>query len=290
MNQCKRLSDCPAERLAQCRGEPVPPAGGVQFVGYPPVPEDRKLPPAGDVECAICLSLGDQCVTCEESEFKAWAEKHFASPDYSQTSAGVFIKDWMRHSFAAWQARSKVVTRLTAERDGLLEKLADTEECYRSAAQRTDLYGEELKSTSDELTKARELLLHMQKYSNKYPTSPIVEYKKQIAEVLGSQTANFIACKVDESCGQDAEAAKGVFNDPLYNAESDARNAAAMLEEVLEFYDDGVGRSAEEFKLMRKIGDWLGRSVPEIEHGADECAHSEANKIGCPECGKEFKA
>ncbi|MBP6954494.1 MAG: hypothetical protein KBC45_08735 [Pseudomonas sp.] len=79
------------------------------------------------------------------------------------------------------------------------------------------------------------------------------------------------------------------FNDPLYNAESDARNASALLEEVLEWFDDGVGRSPEEFRLMRRIGDWLGRSVAEIKDSSDECAHSEANKIGCPECGEVFK-
>lgn len=81
-----------------------------------------------------------------------------------------------------------------------------------------------------------------------------------------------------------------VFNDPLYNAESDARNASSLLEEVLEWFDDGVGRSQAEFKLMRKIGAWLGRSVPSVDGGSDECAHSYANKVGCPECGEEFGA
>jgi hypothetical protein len=32
-NQAKRLSDCPAERLAHCRGETVPPAGNVEVLG-----------------------------------------------------------------------------------------------------------------------------------------------------------------------------------------------------------------------------------------------------------------
>lgn len=81
-----------------------------------------------------------------------------------------------------------------------------------------------------------------------------------------------------------------VFNDPLYNAESDARNASSLLEEVLEWFDDGVGRSHAEFNLMRKIGAWLGRSVPSVDGGSDECAHSYANKVGCPECGEEFGA
>ncbi|WP_199885125.1 hypothetical protein [Pseudomonas bohemica] len=69
---------------------------------------------------------------------------------------------------------------------------------------------------------------------------------------------------------QPAPAANAVFNDPLYNAESDARNASAMLEEVLELFDDGVGRSPEEFKLMRKIGNWLGRSAPAAKGEGDE--------------------
>jgi hypothetical protein len=81
-----------------------------------------------------------------------------------------------------------------------------------------------------------------------------------------------------------------VFNDPLYNAESDARNASSLLEEVLEWFDDGVGRSHAEFKLMRKIGAWLGRSAPSVDGDSDECAHSYANGVGCPECGKEFGA
>ncbi len=33
-NQAKRLSDCPAERLAHCRGEAVPPAGDVEVQLY----------------------------------------------------------------------------------------------------------------------------------------------------------------------------------------------------------------------------------------------------------------
>lgn len=81
-----------------------------------------------------------------------------------------------------------------------------------------------------------------------------------------------------------------VFNDPLYNAESDARNASSLLEEVLEWFDDGVGRSQAEFKLMRKIGAWLGRSAPSADGESDECAHSYANGVGCPERGKEFGA
>lgn len=61
--------------------------------------------PSAPVECAICRDLGDQCQKCEEAEFVTWADKHFASADYRKTDAGVYIQDWMRHAFAAWQAR-----------------------------------------------------------------------------------------------------------------------------------------------------------------------------------------
>lgn len=65
-----------------------------------PVERDERA------ECAICLDLGDQCLECEEAEFREWAERHFASADFRKTAAGVFIQDWMRHAFAAWQARA----------------------------------------------------------------------------------------------------------------------------------------------------------------------------------------
>jgi hypothetical protein len=116
---------------------PVRPTEEMLIAGYATVHPDQLLvsayqamlaaapvPPAGgEVECAICADLGDQCVTCEEAEFAAWADRHFASADYRQTSAGVFIQDWMRHSFAAWQARGKDVTRLQAENAALQQRL-----------------------------------------------------------------------------------------------------------------------------------------------------------------------
>lgn len=68
--------------------------------GCAPVERDERA------ECAICRDLGDQCLECEEAEFREWAERHFASADFRKTAAGVFIQDWMRHAFAAWQARA----------------------------------------------------------------------------------------------------------------------------------------------------------------------------------------
>lgn len=171
-------------------------------------------------------------------------------------AVGVLLKDHTR-----LQAE---VERLKAEWD------KEAKEWYAAAGEDDAL----VQNLQSELTKARELLADVAK-------------KPWMYDVLGS-VREYVA-------NQSAPADKGesvasaVFNDPLYNAESDARNASAMLEEVIELFDDGVGRSTAEFKLMRKIGDWLGRSVPRIDGGSDECAHSEANKIGCPECGEVFK-
>jgi hypothetical protein len=60
-----------------------------------------------------------------------------------------------------------------------------------------------------------------------------------------------------------AERQVGELREQLYNAESDARNASALLAEVVEWFDDGVGRSPEEFKLIRKIDRWLHGSEAE---------------------------
>lgn len=62
-------------------------------------------------ECAICRDLGDQCLECEEAEFVAWADRHFASVDYRKTDSGVYIQDWMCHAFAAWQARGALIRK-----------------------------------------------------------------------------------------------------------------------------------------------------------------------------------
>lgn len=69
------------------------------------VPQPSSVCDVQIMKCAICNELGDQCMECEESGFVAWADRYFASVDYRKTAAGVYIQDWMRHAFAAWQAR-----------------------------------------------------------------------------------------------------------------------------------------------------------------------------------------
>lgn len=118
------------------------------FPGYPTVPDDRKLPADqqgkpiqlsedvreylregienstgcedSDVDYdfaeELAMLLGPiyrhaQPATAkvdERAEFELWAEQHFASADYSCNHAGVYLRDWMRHSLAAWQARAKL--------------------------------------------------------------------------------------------------------------------------------------------------------------------------------------
>ncbi|MCO7595006.1 MULTISPECIES: hypothetical protein [Pseudomonas] len=65
--------------------------------------------PSAPNDCAICRDLGNQCMECEEGEFREWADRHFAAADYRKTDAGVFIQDWMRHAYGAWCARGALV-------------------------------------------------------------------------------------------------------------------------------------------------------------------------------------
>lgn len=89
-----------------------------------PAPANKRAaqPQGEPVACAICLDLGDQCLECEEAAFVSWANRHFASADYRKTNAGVYIQDWMRHAFAAWQARKSEQPAPVAEQ--LIERLA----------------------------------------------------------------------------------------------------------------------------------------------------------------------
>ncbi|QDC04738.1 DUF3450 domain-containing protein [Pseudomonas sp. SWI7] len=67
--------------------------------------------PSAPNECAICRDLGNQCMECEEGEFREWADRPFAAADYRKTDAGVFIQDWMRHAYGAWCARGVLTSK-----------------------------------------------------------------------------------------------------------------------------------------------------------------------------------
>lgn len=151
------------------------------------------------------------------------------------------------------QMHAEAVEKFHAERDALkaeVELLTVQAENDTEANAAIRFERDHYKS---ELTKALDLVRWLHTHAD----------VRQVGTVMMDSAREFIA-------HQSAPAANPVFNDPLYNAKSDARNATAMLEEVLEFFDDGVGRSPEEFKLMRRIGNWLGRSAPAAKDGSDE--------------------
>ncbi|MBV4512681.1 hypothetical protein HU730_021825 [Pseudomonas sp. SWRI22] len=114
IRELRALLDAPACKTCCDQGEIFVSKGKVEsHMLTEPDPIYRGCPdckPAAQpqdepVACAICLDLGDQCLECEEAAFVSWANRHFASADYRKTNAGVYIQDWMRSAFAAWQAR-----------------------------------------------------------------------------------------------------------------------------------------------------------------------------------------
>jgi hypothetical protein len=156
MNQCKRLSDCPADRLAQCRGEPVPPAGDVEVQRY-----------------KVNVHVGARTMQRQV----------------------VLAKDF-----------DTIVTRLTAERDGLLAKLETADKAYKVVSDTALQLFEDSQRLKSELTKARELL------ARDAGVEGITRYS-QLRKEIKSYLATSIAHNLDESCGQDAEAAKGESNE-----------------------------------------------------------------------------
>jgi hypothetical protein len=148
MNECKRLSDCPADRLAHCRGEAVPPAGDVEVQRWEP----------------------------------------------ENTIVGYNMKPVFDGSFVLHDHYSRDVTRLTAERDGLENALdACDGDRHRLLDKNTYL--------QSELTKARELMAEASAWikANTFGGCDAAELWERLDA----------AHNVDESCGQDAEAAKG---------------------------------------------------------------------------------
>jgi hypothetical protein len=91
------------------------------------------------------------------------------------------------------------ITRLQAENAALQHRLT-------IADQRVD-------DLESELTKARECIAHtlglLRADKSTHAQYAILRYQEFPTDNQSAPAANFIACKVDESCGQDAPAAKG---------------------------------------------------------------------------------
>lgn len=91
---CMDAQDCLKE-MDSVLAAPAPPAGGVQFIGYPPVPEDRKLLAAGE---KADMTVGDK-------------RNPFHNPAIADGYA------------SGWNSRNREVTRLLVETAALQQRL-----------------------------------------------------------------------------------------------------------------------------------------------------------------------
>lgn len=155
------------------------------------------VPPAGDVEVLTNKQIREKRYA-EDQAFHSWA--------FNKKGAAIGRMKGQVAGLEAWHARGEIadaeVTRLTAERDGLRAEL-----CAR-AGQIGSLAGER-DAAHSELTKARELLkgaFELACRGSAIPRYFIDDMDKFFREER--QPATPIAHNVDESCGQDAEAAK----------------------------------------------------------------------------------
>lgn len=194
---------------------PVPPAGDAFVkptllketnVGYA-ASSGGSVPPASHVE--VLASLGLTLAVLREAfnapdrtervaNMDVGALTCRAMADFDQLRAHVTrLKAEVERWQQAYRNEAQTGTVLISERNQMVEKLADAEECYRSAAQRADLYGEALKLTSDELTKAREALAGMVEYFPEGHSDGECFSVEQAKAVLAHQSAP--AAKGEES-------------------------------------------------------------------------------------------
>ncbi|UZJ58610.1 hypothetical protein OKW98_18710 [Pseudomonas sp. KU26590] len=156
------------------------------------------VPPAGDVE-VLGWRVESHSGTCRTN--------YIQRPDWA------YREDPKVYSITELVDRSEV-TRLTAEREELTSRLG-AEQSMRLAMERL------ADKRQAELTKARELLAKdrvafdtctdMAKQSSRiaWYDEFLLPAKERLREYFDSQPATPITHNVDESCGQDAEAAKG---------------------------------------------------------------------------------
>ena len=204
MNQCKRLSDCPADRLAQCRGQAVQ-ARCDALQGLLNKADQRiddlthpePVPPAGGVEVLAWMD--------RDGDF-------YKERCYPEMKAVILLSDHRTH-----------VTRLTAKLDGLKAEVGRLNEIRKSDIDCINEDAERREALQSELTKARELLEDsMQIITRAQHLVPDVNYSWMADAGVFINTyqcapATPIAHNVDESSGQDAEAAKGEPCDDLAN-------------------------------------------------------------------------
>lgn len=213
MNQCKRLSDCPAERLAQCRGDTAPPAGYVDphraQQGGEPAPHVVTVPPAGDVEV---LKVQYRVTAGPMTGWSFWND---GNGDQYREYYQVQVRELVDRAH---------VTRLTAERDGLLANVKELTEHRDELKMQRDRWVRMHGNLQSELTTAREsgpinwtdrqvldflgVALRNVDLVGEVRLSEIRQGFEYIQERQAKPVATPTAQNADYSCGQDAEAAK----------------------------------------------------------------------------------
>lgn len=147
------------------------------------------VPPAGDVE--VLAPIG-----------KIFDEKYNSVVFYRGTGDQTKRYHLPGTEFVAHDTAMELVTRLTAERDGLLAKLETADKAYTVVVDTSLQLFEDLQRLKSEQTKARQLLARVSNNRN-YPIGWATQ------DDVSAFLATPITHNVDESCGQDAEAAKG---------------------------------------------------------------------------------
>lgn len=163
-----------------------------------PYADMKGMEPAGDVE--VLASLGLTLAVLNEA---------FNAQDSAQRLANMDVPRVIRSAFKEFERVKTEVTRLTAERDGLATQCG-------GIYQQLEICRKQRDQRQSELTKARELFNSLLDEDEGIPAAQeasdgFVWHALHRAQDLirAYLAATPVAHNVDESCGQDAEAAKG---------------------------------------------------------------------------------
>lgn len=205
MNQCKRLSDCPADRLAQCRGQAMQArCDALQGLlnkadqQISDLTHAAPVPPAGDVQAAAWLDLE------KVSHGMAYATRMKTNHRQTELVDRAHVTRLTAERDGAMrecQRRRDANAGLIEERDGLMAEVARQQNTIDGMNQ---MHADSVAHFQYELTKARELLANCEQSRKFWDDS-----ESALKSALKSESAATpIAHNVDESCGQGAEAAK----------------------------------------------------------------------------------
>jgi hypothetical protein len=126
------------------------------------------------------------------------------------------------------------------------------------------------------------------------------EYRRRVTNVNSQlAAANFELSEtrdayLNQTCRlADSERRNAVTHDLLMRSkEWMAAADCHVLQVAIDEFSGVIGDSAERLQVtFPALMDDIRAALKHTESGAsDQCAHSYANKLGCPECGAEFKS